>query len=188
MISFDYGLSKMKLFFALVLIILIAPLTCLADQLAWNSRNVCEAAAKRIKPNSILISYCSVCPNDYVEVWLAKKVVVAATSEDDLFEVHVFGKRLYRSKEMVRVNQYSEPIEYEAITGGESDSWFLEGIDLAYVYVPTGKTLFSCLGKVLNKECETQVDIITLPGHIMEQIQKMEYKGGTVLPKGKQLE
>ena len=86
---------------------------------------------------------------------------------------------------MVRVNQYSEPIEYEAITGGESDSWFLESIDLAYVYVPTDKALFSCLGKILNKECETQVDIITLPGHIVEQIQKMAYKGGTVLPKGK---
>jgi len=178
---------KMKLFFTLVLIILITSLTCLADQLAWNSRNVCEAAAKCIKPNSILISYCSICPSDYVEVWLVKKVVVAATSEDDLFEVHVFGKRLYRSKEMVSVNQYSEPIEYEAITGGESDSWFLEGIDLAYVYVPTDKALFSCLGKVLKKECETQVNIITLPGHIVEQIQKIKYKGKKVLPNGKQL-
>lgn len=167
---------KMKLFFALVLIILIATLTCLADQLAWNSRQVCEAAVERIKSNSILISYCSICSSDYVEVWLVKRVVVATTSQDDLFEVHVFGKRLYRSKEMVRENQYSEPIEYEAIAGGESDSWFLEGIDLAYVYVPTNKTSFSCLGKALKKECETQVNTINLPEHIVEQIQEMEPK------------
>lgn len=167
---------KMKIFFAVVLIIIIASLTCFADQLAWNSRKVCEAAAERIKPNSILISYCSICPSDYVEVWLVKKVVITTTSQNDLFEVHVFGKHLYRSKEMVRENQYSEPIEYEVISGGESDSWFLEGIDLAYVYVPTDKTSFRCLGKILKRECETQVNIINLPGYIVEQIQKMEPK------------
>ena len=157
-------------------------LTCLADQLAWNSREVCEVAAKHIKPNSILISYCSICPSDYVDVWLVKKVVVATTSQDGLFQVHVFGKRLYRSKEMVRENQYLEPIEYEVMPGGHSGGWFLEGIDLAYVYVRTDKTFFSCLGKIVEKECETKVNTINLPGHIEERIHEMELKDGKVLP------
>ena len=116
-------------------------------------------------------------------MWLVKKVIAAITSQDDLFEVHVFGKRLYRSKEMVRENHYSEPIEYEVISGGESDSWFLEGIDLAYVYVPTGKTSFSCLGKILKIECETQVNTINLPEHIVEQIQERELKDVEMLTK-----
>ena len=84
---------------------------------------------------------------------------------------------------MVRENQYSEPIEYEAIADGETNSWFLEDIDLSYVYVPTDKTFFSCLGKVLKKKCETKVNNINLPVHIVEQIQERELKDVEMLTK-----
>ena len=167
-------MSKMRVLCSLVVVLAVATLSCFADQLAWNSRETCEVAAKTIKPNSILVSYCSLATSDHVEVWLVKKVVVATTSRHDLFQVYVFGKCLYRSKEEISENQYAEPIEYEAISSDESDRWFLKGIDLAYIYVPTSKTSFRCLGKLLNTECDVHVETINLPVQVVKDIDKME--------------
>jgi hypothetical protein len=49
---------------------------------------------------------------------------------------------------------------------------FLEGIDLAYAYVPSGGTSFRCLGKVLGVECEEKVEIIALSDDAMAEIMR----------------
>jgi len=165
-------MSKMGVLCSLVVVLAVATLSCLADQLAWNSRETCEVAAKKIKPNSILVSYCSLATSDHVEVWLVKRVVVATTSTEGFFEVNVFGRRLYKSKRTFREKQYLEPVEYEAVTGDESSRWFLEGIDLAYVYVPTGSGAFRCLAKVIKRDCDVNVDMIKLPPQLVDKIEK----------------
>jgi hypothetical protein len=155
-------------------IVLIAVMTtsCLADQLAWNSRGTCEEAAKSIEQGSILLSYCSLCSNEHVEVWLVKGVIVAPTVTQGLFEVNVFGIRLYMSKEPFQEKQYSEPVQYEAVTGHGRSRWFVAGIDLAYVYVPTSEGAFRCLGKVIERECSINVDTISLPHQLLEQAKR----------------
>jgi len=152
-----------------IVLVAVATVSGLADQLAWNSREACEEAAKTISRNSILLSYCSCCDNEHVEVWLVKGIIVAPTVTQGFFQVNVFGIRLYRSKEAFRETQYSEPVEYEAVTGEGPARWFVTGIDLAYVYVPTSKGAFRCLGKVIERECSINVDTISLPHQLLEQ-------------------
>ena len=98
-----------------------------------------------------------------------KGIIVVPTATQGLFEVNVFGIRLYRSKEAFRETKYSEPVEYEAFTGEGPARWFVTGIDLAYVYVPTSKGAFRCLGKVIERECSINVDTISLPHQLLEQ-------------------
>ena len=157
--------------FIILAIVLVAVTTasCLADQLAWNSRRTCEEAAKSIGQGSILLSYCSLCSNERVEVWLVKGINVTPTTTNGLFEVNVFGTRLYTSMETLRDKQYSESVQYEAVTGKEPARWFATAIDLAYVYVPTGEGTFRCLGKVIERACSIKVDTISLPYQLLEQ-------------------
>lgn len=119
-----------------IVLVAVATVSCLADQLAWNSRTTCAEAAKRISRDSIVLSYCSNCSNEHVEVWLVKGIIVAPTAAYGLFEVNVFGIRLYTSKEPFREKGYSEPVQYEAVTGDGLSRWFLAGIDLAYSIRP----------------------------------------------------
>jgi hypothetical protein len=101
-----------------------------------------------------------------------KGIIVAPTAAYDLFEVNVFGIRLYTSKEPFREKQYLEPVEYTAIIGDVSSRWFVAGIDLAYVYVPTSEGTFRCLGKVIKRECSVNVDTISLPRQLLEQVKR----------------
>lgn len=135
----------------------------IADQLAWNTQEVSAKGARAIKPNSLLVSYCSLCDDQHVEVWRVKKAVVAATEGNGFHEVRVFGKKLSRSVGAFDAGEYAEPVQYQAFPPEEQEGWFLQGIDLAYVYVPTGDTSFRCLGKVLGLECDVQVESISLP-------------------------
>jgi len=161
-----------KTIMLVIVLVVVTTVSCLADQLAWNSRGTCEEAAKRIGRNSILISYCSLCSNEHVEVWLVKGIIVAPTVAHGLFEVNVFGKRLYKSNEAFREKGYSEPVEYAAVTGEDLARWFITGIDLAYVYVPTSEGSFQCLGKVIKRECSVNVDTISLPHQVFKQAKR----------------
>jgi len=155
-----------------IILVVVMTVSCFADQLAWNSRGTCEEAAKSIEQGSILLSYCSLCSNEHVEVWLVKGIIVAPTAAQGLFEVNVFGIRLYRSSEAFQENKYSEPVEYEAVTGEGPAGWFVTGIDLAYVYVPTSEGAFRCLGKVIERECSVDVDTLSLPHQLLEQAKR----------------
>ena len=158
-----------KMIMLAIVLVAVMTVSCLADQLAWNSRGTCEEAVKRIGQGSILLSYCSLCSNEHVEVWLVKGIIVAPTAAKGLFEVNVFGIRLYRSQEAFQENKYSEPVQYEAVTAEGPTRWFVTGIDLAYVYVPTNGGSFKALGKLINRECIINVDAISLPHQLLEQ-------------------
>jgi len=155
-----------------IVLVAVTTASCLADQLAWNSRGTCEEAVKSIGQDSILLSYCSLCSNEHVEVWLAKGIIVAPTVTQGLFQVNVLGIRLYRSQEAFQENKYSEPVQYEAVTEEGPARWFITGIDLAYVYVPTNGGSFRCLGKVINRECSINVDTISLPYQLLQQAER----------------
>ncbi len=154
----------------IVPLVLIGSLACLADQLQWNSRGVCERAVSVIRPESILISYCSLADNEHVEVWLVKRVDVANTPTEGLFEVFIFGERLYKSKKALSSGEYREPVDYMEFKDERHSGWFVEGIDLAYVYIHTGDNSFRCLGKVLELECLVELETMKLPDDLVKKI------------------
>jgi len=151
---------------------LLASSALFADQLAWNKQDISERGARAIKPNSFLVSYCSLADHEYVEVWLVKKVVVTAAETKGLYEISVLGTRLFRSVKRFDEGEYAEPVQYQALPPDKQTSWFQEGIDLAYVYVPSDGKSFRCLGKVLELECDVRVDTITLPDDVMTKAMK----------------
>jgi len=155
-----------------IVLVAVTTISCLADQLAWNSRSTCEEAVNSSGQGSILVSYCSLCSNEHIEVWLVKGIIVAPTAAQGLFEVNVLGIRLYRSNEAFQESDYSEAVEYQAVTEEEPARWFITGIDLAYVYVPTSEGSFRCLAKVINGECIINVDTISLPYQLLEQARR----------------
>lgn len=159
-----------------IALIAVTTTSCLADQLAWNSRATCEEAAKTIEQGSVLLSYCSLCNSEHLEVWLVQGVIVVPTAAQGLFEVNVLGTRLYRSEEALQADEYPESAQYEAFTAEGTSRWFITGIDLAYVYVPTGKGAFRCLGKVIQSECIINVDTISLPSQLLEHIKREALK------------
>jgi hypothetical protein len=161
-----------KLAFAVVAMSLIS-VACRADQLAYNSLDISRRAAQEIKPDSILISYCSRCDDQAVEVWQVQKAVVTTTDERRYFEVQVFGKRLYRSKKKFDRGKYKEPVEYRKFHSQPPvGRWFLEGIDLAYVYVPESNGGFRNLARVLGLEAKIRVEKINLPPDLLPELQR----------------
>ncbi len=144
-----------------------------ADQLAYNSLENSRRAAQAIKPDSILVSYCSRCDDQTVEVWQVQKAVVTATDERRYFEVQVFGKRLYRSKKKFDRGEYKEPVEYRKFGAHpQGGRWFLQGIDLAYVYVPVSNGGFRNLARVLDLDAKIRVEKINLPPDVLSEAQQ----------------
>ena len=154
------------------LALLLTSSVAFADQLAWNEQVISERGARAIQPDSFLVTYCSLCDHEQVEVWLVRKVVVSAVETQGLYEVSIFGRRLLRSVKSFDAGDYMEPVKYRAAPPDEQSGWFLEGIDLAYVYIPSGGNSFRCLGKVLELECDVKVESITLPAEAMTNAMK----------------
>ena len=143
-----------------------------ADQLAWNDLNDSERAAKAISPNSLLVSYCSSCEQDHVEVWLVNKVAVTAAETKGLYEIKVSGKRLFRSVKNYKEGEYTEPARYQAVPSDKQSDLIMESIDLAYVYILSDGKSFQCLGKALKLECDVMVERISLPAEVMTNVMK----------------
>jgi hypothetical protein len=148
-----------------------------ADQLAWIPKDMAEKGAQAIPRNSLLVSYCSLCDDTAVEVWLVRKATVAATQCEGLFKVRVLGQRLLASTKRFQSGTYAEPLRFPEIPPDEQSVWVQKGIDLAYVYVPSGGKSFRCLGKVLGLDCDVAVETITLPDDVMAKVlQKRDAK------------
>ena len=143
---------------------------CLADQLQWNASAICEEAARAIGRQSLLISYCSQAGADPVELWFVRAARVVQTPTEGLFEVLVLGRRLYTSQRALSSGEFplsNSPWSFNEV---QSPSWFVQGVDLAYSYIPTGDGVFRCLGKVLGLECLVRVETITLPDDVMKSL------------------
>ncbi len=139
----------------------------MADQLAWNAREVSERGARAIRPDTLLVSYCSLADQEAVEVWRVKSVEVTETETPGFYEVNVVGERLFRSEKTFDSGRYAEPVRYREIPPDDNQAVVREGIDLAYVYVPSDGATFRCLGKALDLDCEVEVETITLPEDVL---------------------
>jgi hypothetical protein len=160
-------------FSGILLVIFLAVIgssVCLADQLQWNTVDVCVGAAQVIARKPLLLSYCSRANADYVEVWFVRDVAVVETSADGLFEVVVLARRLLISQEPFSSAEFPVLADQWRFNATRDEQWAIEGIDLAYVYTYTGHGLFQCLGKSLELDCSVDVETISLPGEVMKTV------------------
>lgn len=144
------------------LLVLVSSGICLADQLQWNSLTTCERAARMIHEARIILSYCPLAGQAHMEVWLVGDVNIVRTPAEGLYEVVVTGRRLCESSAPRTSVQYCQVvcgIELEVV---RDSRWFAEGIDLAYVYLPTSEGGFRCLGTILELPCVVAVETIRL--------------------------
>jgi len=159
------------LFFAFILFHLSAH----ADQLAYISKEDCERAAKKLPAGTIVISYCSLCDNQYVEVWKVRKTMVSHTGYKDYHAVNIFYTRLFRSKKSFAEGEYKEPVEYEKFVARDDSESGLYGssiADLAYIYTKDADNIFRPLGKQLSLKCEVKTDQVRLPAAVTRDIEK----------------
>ncbi|MFC2099329.1 hypothetical protein ACFLSF_00645, partial [Candidatus Bipolaricaulota bacterium] len=119
---------------------------------------------------SLLISYCSQADEDLVELWLVRDLKIIDTPVAGLFEVLVLAKCLYRSQRAFSSEEFPASDDHWAFGEAHDPGWFVEGIDLAYVYIHAGGSIFQCLGKELELECLVGVETITLPDGVMEKV------------------
>jgi len=161
---------------AVALIVCADSISVRADQLAYNSRQVCQEAVKALTPGSFLVSYCSKCNDESVEIWQVSKALVVYTGYDSLYQVDIFCKKLYRSTELITEGRLSDSVQYEelsAAVSGCEDLYTLEEVDLAYIYVGSGSNSFQCLGKKLGLKCDVLVEGIALPQDVLARLNSL---------------
>lgn len=141
-------------------LVLVCSLTSVADQLQWNSREICERAVVAVKQAAWIVSYCSLCDDEPAEIWSVKGVMVVPTGVDDLYEVVVSGARLGRVSH--GVSGFAPGVSREC-------AWISTGIDLAYTYVLTDDGTLRPLGRILGLPCRVGVEAIELPEHVTAQ-------------------
>ncbi len=172
----------MKQYITTLLVALVVfPFVCRADQLAWIPRADVERVVSSIQQDILrgkkfgrpyyMVSYCSRCDRQRIEVWEVAKVVTVAIPDTDYFEMNVLGRCILRSTEDIREGKYQEPIQYEPVPEDEAN-WFLQGVDLAYVYAPSADDIFRCIGKTYQLECDVNVERITLPRSAFQKSKK----------------
>lgn len=156
----------MKTLVNLILIFLITFLSVYGDQLQWLSSEGAKNANEYLKPGTRIISYCSQCDGEYIEVREIVETKVVEPSKG-WSEIQITYREKYRSEWSFDSGQYREPIEYEESSFPEEVK--KQTIDLAYVYVETEEGVFSNLGRLLEMECEVKVEEINLPYYLREE-------------------
>ena len=144
---------------------------CVGDQHQWNPFLVCREAAETIAARPLLVSYCSLADEDYVEFLAARSQRIVATPSPELYELIVSGERLYRSDCAFSSGEF--PVSKEQWTFHEETEgahWFSLGVDLAYVYVQVAGGTFRCLAQLLDLPCVVAVETIRLPDHVLDEV------------------
>lgn len=162
----DIQENIMKILVNLILVFLLNFLSAYGDQLQWISHKEAEKANKYLESGTRIISYCSNCDDQYIEVREIIETTILEPSKG-WSEIQVTYKEKYRSEWRFDSGHYREPIEYEESKFPEDLK--IQTLDLAYVYVETDDGVFSNLGKLLNMECYIKVEKINLPYYLLEE-------------------
>lgn len=134
-----------------------------ADQFQINDFKTCQDAVNIIKRKPYLVSYCSQCDQQSVQVWKVKDALIT-TDDGENFSVTIIGRRVYESSELFDRGKYREPIKFTfSKAPNPDDLWFTEEIDLAYIYIPLGSRSFDNLAKFIGLKPNIQVNTIKLP-------------------------
>ena len=168
--------------FPLLLVFLArAPQSVSADQYAYNSRAICNQALEHLPEGTIVISFCSLCDSERVEIWRIQKAFGAFTNDKEFYEVTVFAKKLFQSKPFDS-GSYQEPVKYERLKDGE-ESLLVTGVDLAYIYVARSNGKYRVLAKELKlKPLECRVKKIRLPKAVAAELKQVQPEQPSTTP------
>lgn len=141
---------------------LVSPGLAHADQLLCNSLKVARAAAKQVKPGSLVLDYCSNCgaPIKVVRVEKAEPVMGCE------FELRVTGKLLAESEAISKPKRYKPSrVRFSKASGAYSAR-----VDLAYFYVMARPNRFITLGEQLKLKAEVDLPRLRLPASLYKQL------------------
>ena len=160
----------MKIILSAVFTLILATFS-FADQYQIVDFKTAQRAVEVIKWKPFLVSYCSECDKQAVQVWKVRDALIT-TDDGKNFSVKIFGKRVYESEKIFDRGKYREPVQYMASKyPTAADEWFVQEIDLAYIYVPIGGTTrtFENLAQFMSlKPLNIQVAAINLPMDVMQ--------------------
>lgn len=141
-----------------------------ADQFAYIPRTVCTNALNYVSAGSVVISFCSQCDGEHLEVWRVKEAFVADVQYENQFQLTVFAKRLYRSRKGFDKGAFREPLRLEKVRDGEK-SFVVEGVDLAYLYIRRPDGAFHVLAKEMSLDwLHCAVETIRLPAAVSNSL------------------
>jgi hypothetical protein len=155
--------------FLLALGFLFCPVAS-ADQFAYVDRSICTNALNYVAEGSIVLSYCSQCDGERVEIWKVKEAFVADVQFFDHFQLTLFAQKLFRSKRAYDSGKLTEPVRFTRVPKGQ-ESLTVEGVDLAYLYIQKPDGSFRVLAKEMDLEpLHCAAEIIRLPPAIVRRL------------------
>jgi hypothetical protein len=143
-----------------------------ADQFAYVDRAICTNAISYISEDSIVLSYCSQCDRERVEVWRVKQSFVADVQFFDHFQLTLFVEKLFRSKPAFDSGHYAEPVTFSRVHRGATS---VEGVDLAYLYIQKPDGSFHVLAKEMALDpIHCAVETIKLPSAFLKKLKRLQ--------------
>ena len=91
--------------------------------------------------------------------------VIKPTDTKGLYEIVVWGTRLFESVQTLSPGEYREPIAFRSV-GPKPEKLKLLSLDLAYTYILSEDGSLQCLGTVLKLEPEVKVERINVPTEV----------------------
>jgi hypothetical protein len=134
-----------------------------ADQLAYTEKAVAEKAAARLAPGTLYLDWVSHM-GGAPRLMRIKSVEVKFTNYENYYELVADVEQLAVSQ---KGGQQGASFDFrlERSSGRVS-------LDLAYVYVPSSeiKSMFVCLGKVLEQPCEVESIAVEVPPQVLAEV------------------
>jgi len=129
---------------------------CHSDQLAYLDKPEAIRVAEDLKKREIMITYCSECESDTLELWLVSHAEAHYTGHGSFFEVLLTARPLLRSHEALSATRVGNGAD---LTYAGSTDRKLRSIplDLAYTYVLVDAE-WVCAGKYFGLPCEVSLE------------------------------
>lgn len=153
----------MRIFF--IIVILLLSKISFSNQLACLSESDANRAVSLLKPETVIVDYCSQCDNYVLSII---RVNVSSIIKDCNYQVKVVGDVLYKTNPIAKGN-FPNKLELTAL---EQPERIETVIDLAYIYISPQRNVFKWLGGVLNLKADIVVQDITIPEDIYKQATK----------------
>lgn len=129
---------------------------CYGDQLAYLDKPEAIRVAEDLKKREIIITYCSECESDTLELWLVCHAEAHYTGHGSFFEVLLTARPLLRSTEALNATRMKNGADLKYV--GSADRKLRSvPLDLAYTYLLVDDE-WVCAGKYFGLPCEVSLE------------------------------
>lgn len=129
---------------------------CHGDQLAYLDKPEAIRVAEDLRKREIIITYCSECDSDTLELWLVSHAEAHYTGHGSFFEVLLTARPLLRSTEALNATRMKNGADLKY--AGSADRKLRSiPLDLAYTYLLVDDE-WVCAGLHFGMPCEVSLE------------------------------